>query len=324
MVNIILASHGEFAEGILQSAEMIFGEQDQLETVIFMPSEGPEDLKAKLDQAVKSFGSEAEILFIVDLWGGSPFNQASVIHETMPEQTAIVAGLNLPMLLEALGARMGMDKAHEVASHIVAEEMTGIRVKPESLEPSVEKTVSASSEGSANLPEGTVIGDGKIEYVLARIDTRLLHGQVATSWVKSVHPTRIIVVSDKVAADTMRKSLIKQAAPPGVRAATIPISKLAEIDKDPRFGGTKALLLFETPQDVLEAVEAGVEIEEVNIGSMAHSTGKTMISKAISVDQDDVQTLQALKEHGIKFDVRILPGDQREDIEKLLRKENLI
>lgn len=325
MVNIILASHGEFAEGILQSAEMIFGEQDNLETVIFMPSEGPEDLKAKLDRAVKSFGSEAEVLFMVDLWGGSPFNQASVIHEAMPEKTAIVAGLNLPMLLEALGARMGMDTAHDVASHIVAEEMTGIRVKPESLEPSDTKDVSASpAVGSTNLPEGTVIGDGKIEYVLARIDTRLLHGQVATSWVKSVHPTRIIVVSDKVAADTMRKSLIKQAAPPGVRAATIPISKLAEINDDPRFGGTKALLLFETPQDVLEAVEAGVEINEVNIGSMAHSTGKTMISKAISVDQNDIKTLQALKEHGVKFDVRILPGDQREDIEKLLRKENLI
>lgn len=325
MVNIILASHGEFAEGILQSAEMIFGKQDHLETVIFMPNEGPEDLKEKLDRAVESFESDPEILFMVDLWGGSPFNQASIIHEELPEQTAIVAGLNLPMLLEALGARMGMDKAHDVASHIVAAEMTGIRVKPEELEPSDEQIVKESpSTKAASLPEGTIIGDGRIEYVLARIDTRLLHGQVATSWVKSVHPTRIIVVSDKVANDTMRKSLIKQAAPPGVRATTIPISKLAEIDKDPRFGGTKALLLFETPQDVLEAVEAGVEIREVNIGSMAHSTGKTMISKAISVDQDDIQTLQKLKEHGIQFDVRIIPGDQREDIEKLLRKENLI
>lgn len=326
MVNIILASHGEFSEGILQSAEMIFGEQENLETVIFMPNEGPEDLKAKLDQAVQSFGADAEVLFMVDLWGGSPFNQASVIHDEFPEKTAIVAGLNLPMLLEALGSRMGMDKAHDVAAHIVSKETTGIRVKPEELEP-VEEAVAVSapeSTGSANLPEGTVIGDGKIEYVLARIDTRLLHGQVATGWTKAVNPTRIIVVSDKVANDTMRKSLIKQAAPPGVRAATIPISKLAEIDKDPRFGGTKALLLFESPQDVLEAVEAGVEIDEVNIGSMAHSTGKTMISKAISVDQDDIETLQALKEHGVKFDVRILPGDQREDIEKLLRKENLI
>lgn len=52
MVNIILASHGEFAEGILQSAEMIFGEQDNLVTATLMPNEGPDDLKAKYDDAV--------------------------------------------------------------------------------------------------------------------------------------------------------------------------------------------------------------------------------------------------------------------------------
>lgn len=328
MVNIILASHGKFAEGILQSAEMIFGEQEELETVIFMPNEGPEDLKSKLDDAAESFGPNAEILIMVDLWGGSPFNQASIIHEENPERTAIVSGLNLPMLLEALGGRMGMDSAHDLASTIIKGESTGIRVKPESLEPEAEESAEENDGEtplpSGGLPEGKVLGDGKIEYVLARIDTRLLHGQVATSWSKAVNPNRIIVVSDKVAQDSMRKSLIQQAAPPGVRASTIPISKLAEIDDDPRFGATKALLLFETPQDVLEAVEAGVELDEVNIGSMAHASGKTMVSKAISVDQDDIDTLEALKDHGVTFDVRILPGDNRKDIRELLKKEDLI
>ena len=36
---------------------------------------------------------------------------------------------------------------------------------------------------------------------LARVDTRLLHGQVATTWTKSTQPTRIIVVSDAVSQD---------------------------------------------------------------------------------------------------------------------------
>ena len=326
MVNIILASHGEFAEGILQSAQMIFGEQEQLITATLMPNEGPEDLKAKLDDAVDSFGEEPEVLFMVDLWGGSPFNQASLVHQEMPERSAIVAGMNLPMLLEALGSRMAMDTAHEIASHIITKEAAGVRVLPEELEAKEEtgESVQASSDTSASLKPGTVLGDGKIDYVLARIDTRLLHGQVATNWVKAVNPTRILVISDKVAQDEMRKTLIQQAAPPGVRTHTIPISKLAEIDEDPRFGATKALLLFETPQDVLEAVEAGVELDEVNIGSMAHETGKTMISNAISVDQDDIDTLEELEDRGVTFDVRILPGDSRQKLDDLLRKENLI
>ncbi|MBA5745358.1 PTS sugar transporter subunit IIB, partial [Escherichia coli] len=73
----------------------------------------------------------------------------------------------------------------------------------------------------------------------------------------ATHPTRIIVVSDAVAKDDLRKKLIEQAAPPGVKANVIPVQKMIEISKDPRFGNTKALLLFENPQDVLRAIEGG-------------------------------------------------------------------
>ncbi len=50
MVGIILASHGEFANGILQSGAMIFGEQQDVKAVTLQPSEGPEDLEQKFKQ----------------------------------------------------------------------------------------------------------------------------------------------------------------------------------------------------------------------------------------------------------------------------------
>lgn len=53
-------------------------------------------------------------------------------------------------------------------------------------------------------------------------DTRLLHGQVATTWTKTTNPNRIIVVSDSVARDDLRKKMIEQAAPPGVKANVVP------------------------------------------------------------------------------------------------------
>lgn len=170
------------------------------------------------------------------------------------------------------------------------------------------------------IPKGTVIGDGKIKYVLSRVDTRLLHGQVATSWTKSTQPNRIIVVSDNVSHDELRKSMIEQAAPPGVKANVVPISKLVEVDKDPRFGATKAMLLFETPQDALEAIEAGVDIKELNLGSMAHSKGKVVINKAVSMGKDDVETFEKLLDLGVKIDVRKVPSDGGEKIENMLRK----
>ena len=318
MVGIIIATHGEFAAGIKQSSSMILGEQEKVESVVFMPNEGPDDLYRKLQEAITKLETE-EILFLVDLWGGSPFNQANRLLEESPENRAIVAGLNLPMLLEAYGEREETDKAHNVAKALINSAKDQIKVRPESLEPAKkEEKVEAKVVPQAAIPEGTVIGDGKLKIVLARVDTRLLHGQVATNWAKSTNPDRIIVVSDSVAKDELRKKLIEQAAPPGVKAHTIPLDKLVEVSKDTRFGGTKALLLFENPQDALYVIEKGVDIKELNIGTMAHSVGKVLVNNAISMDQKDVDTYKKLNNLGVKFDVRKVTADRPADLFKLI------
>ncbi len=323
MVGIIVASHGEFAAGIKQSASMILGELEQVESVVFMPSEGPDDLYRKLQEASEKLGTE-EILFLVDLWGGSPFNQSNRLFEESPETRAIVAGLNLPMLLEAYSNKDDMTKAHEIAKAVTSAAKDEIKVRPEELQPI--ETVSKTEEKKAPqgaIPPGTVLGDGKLKIVLARVDTRLLHGQVATTWTKETNPDRIIVVSDAVSKDNMRKKLIEQAAPPGVRAHVIPLEKLIEISKDTRFGDTKAMLLFENPQDALKVVEEGVEIKELNLGSMAHSVGKVLISTSLSLDQNDVETYKKLRDLGVKFDVRKVVADKPADLFKLISaKEN--
>ena len=319
MVGIIIASHGEFAEGILQSATMIVGEQENVAAVVLQPSEGPDDIRKKIEEAAASFETD-EVLVLADLWGGTPFNQANSIYEQNKDKWAIVAGLSLPMLIEALTGRYSMNESHAIARAIVPVAQENVKVKPESLGP-VEKPA-VPAEGNKALPEGTVVGSGQIDIGLARVDSRLLHGQVATAWSKDIKPTRIIVVSDEVSKDDLRKSLITQAAPPGVKANVIPISKMIEIWKDPRFGKTRALLLFENPHDVLRVVEGGVELTEVNIGSMAHSEGKVMINNVLSVDEKDVKALHALKDKGITFDVRKVPSDQRKNMLELLKKTN--
>ena len=320
MVGIILASHGEFANGILQSGSMIFGEQQNVAAVTLMPSEGPDDVRAKMEAAIATFENQDEVLFLVDLWGGTPFNQANNLLEAHKDKWAIVAGMNLPMVIEAYASRFSMNTAHEIAAHIIATAKDGVKVKPEELEPAEEKAAVQQQGPVGAIPPGTVLGDGKIKFALVRIDSRLLHGQVATAWTKAVQPTRIIVVSDAVSKDELRKKLIEQAAPPGVKANVVPIAKMIEVAKDPRFGNTKALLLFENPQDVVRAIEGGVDIKEVNVGSMAHSVGKVLVNKVLSMDAKDVEVFETMKKAGVKFDVRKVPNDNKDNMDALLQK----
>ena len=164
------------------------------------------------------------------------------------------------------------------------------------------------------------LGDGHIKIAFTRIDTRLLHGQVATTVTKMVNPDRIIVCSDNVAHDDLRKSMIVQAAPPGVKVHVVPISKIIEVSKDVRFGDTKAMLLFETPQDLLRALEGGVDIKQVNLGSMAHSQGKVVVTNAVAMDADDVECIEKIASMGVKFDVRKVPADNPENFDAIMNK----
>ena len=302
MVSIVLASHGDLAAGIKQTGSMVFGDQPSVAVVSLEPSMGPDDFRAKVEEAVASFDDQEQVLFLVDLWGGTPFNQISG-------------------LIEAYSQRFdAKNTAHAIAKHLVTEAKAGVRVKPESLEPEEKKPAAAAAAPAGAIPPGTVIGDGHIKIAHVRIDTRLLHGQVATTWTKQINPNRIIVVSDGVAHDELRKTMIEQAAPPGVHANVVPIKKMAEVVKDTRFGDTKAMLLFENPQDLLKAIEAGVDIKEVNIGSMAHSKGKVVVTNAVAMGDDDVKTLEALKAKGVKFEVRKVPSDASEDLDAMLKK----
>lgn len=325
MVGIILASHGGFADGIAQSAQMIFGKQDNFAHVILKPDEGPDDIRAKMEDAIASFDNQDEVLFLIDLWGGTPFNQANNLIKDKADKAAkwaIVTGMNLPMVIESLSQRFSVNSAQEIATAIIDPAKDGIKTQPESLMPKTEvkKEDTAVKQPTGAIPEGTVLGDGHIKFVLARIDSRLLHGQVATGWTKATHPDRIIVVSDNVSKDKLRKTMIEEAAPAGVHANIVPIKKMAEVVKDPRFGDTHALILFENPEDALQAIKDGVDIKTLNIGSMAYSNGKVNVNTVLAMDQKDVDTYRELEKMGVKFDVRKVPSDSAENFDNLLNK----
>ncbi|MBR1730461.1 MAG: PTS sugar transporter subunit IIA [Selenomonadaceae bacterium] len=104
MFGIIVGTHGKFAEGIVQSCEMIFGKRDHLKAVTLVPGEGPDDVYAKYQAAIKELGNPDRVLILNDLLGGTPYNQAARVV-SQNENYGIVAGVNLPMLIAMSGAQ---------------------------------------------------------------------------------------------------------------------------------------------------------------------------------------------------------------------------
>lgn len=105
MFGIIVGTHGIFAAELLKSCEMICGEQSNVRAVTLVPGEGPDDVVVKYEKAIGELDCEGGVLFLNDLFGGSPFNAASRLVMTN-EKYGIVTGVNLPMLIEMCSAQM--------------------------------------------------------------------------------------------------------------------------------------------------------------------------------------------------------------------------
>jgi len=160
---------------------------------------------------------------------------------------------------------------------------------------------------------------------LARVDNRLLHGQVATVWTKAVRPNRILVVSDKVAHDKLRKMLIMQAAPPEVKANVITPEKMIQIYRDVRFDQFKPLILTETLDEMAQLVAAGIDLKEigVNVGNLAYTVHKTMLTPSVSADTTDVTAAQQMTAAGVKVYAQTVPNDRQQEFLTLAAKKGL-
>lgn len=150
----------------------------------------------------------------------------------------------------------------------------------------------------------------------SRIDDRLIHGQVATVWSKKANAKRIIVCSDEVADDDVRKMLLKQAAPPGIKVNVCSIEKAVKVYFNPVYENETVFYLFTNPTDVLRMVKQNVPIQSLNIGGMAFRNGRKQITKAVSVGKEDVDAFKALNQLGVKLDLRVVDSDSPVDMMK--------
>lgn len=105
MFAIIVGTHGKFSEELVKTCEMICGATQNVAAVTLVPGEGPDDVVKKYEEAIAKMDTEGGVLFLNDLFGGSPYNAACrlVINN---EKYGIVTGVNLPMLIEMVGAQM--------------------------------------------------------------------------------------------------------------------------------------------------------------------------------------------------------------------------
>jgi PTS system mannose-specific IIA component len=99
LIEIIVTSHGEMAEGLLDAARIIIGDKSEVEFVSLKEDEDIEDFEKRMIKAIEKAKLADGILIMADLFGATPANISTKIALGQ-ENIEVITGMNLPMFLE--------------------------------------------------------------------------------------------------------------------------------------------------------------------------------------------------------------------------------
>jgi len=141
--------------------------------------------------------------------------------------------------------------------------------------------------------------------VLARVDDRLLHGQVVEGWTPHVRADMIVVVNDTVCLEKDRCRLMELIVPDHIELKVIPLQRLGDLLSSA--GKARILLLFAGLDDVLSVLEDGVGLERINVGNLHNLKGGTEITPSVFLNNKDLEAIKRLLQNGVAVEAQEVP-----------------
>lgn len=156
--------------------------------------------------------------------------------------------------------------------------------------------------------------------VLARVDDRLIHGEVVMSWIPTTRANRLIIVDDVLADDPFGSRVVKLLVPPDKKCFIYTVEQAA--DKLMREGAPKEriMVLAKTPLTFYRLVCAGVPIREVNLGGTGIDETRKPFFKNISLSREEVEAVEKLLEGGCKVYYQLVPEQKAYDVENAVKE----
>ena len=156
--------------------------------------------------------------------------------------------------------------------------------------------------------------------VLTRIDDRLIHGQVMTSWLNFTGANKIMVVDDVASKNLFLRTVLKNATPAHVKVGVFSVQKAVERLLGKGFKTEdRVILLAKNPETIYSLLEAGCSLDPINIGGMGAAKGREKFYKNISISPEEKNLLRKMIARGIHVQIQMIAEDTPEDVVSLLQ-----
>ena len=153
---------------------------------------------------------------------------------------------------------------------------------------------------------------------LARIDDRLIHGQVVLGWVPHVRPDRIVVTNDRVAASDWERRFYASCVPPDIKTSFFSTEEAARRLQSELFQHEDLLVLFESGRDVLALVKAGLVLKDVNVGGLHYREDSVELLPFVFLTEEERSFLRELVKRGVTLSAQDIPSNPARVINSLV------
>lgn len=107
MVGFVIATHGKLASGFLDAVKLIIGEQENIGEIGLFEGNDVSEFGLKLEKLIRKEDDGDGVIVFTDLFAASPYNQAALCANRIKDvKIQLITGVNLPMIIEAINARM--------------------------------------------------------------------------------------------------------------------------------------------------------------------------------------------------------------------------
>ena len=107
MIGVVVVTHGQLANELVNAAEMIVGDLPQFAAVSIGWHDEVNDAREEIGQAIERVRGDAGVLLLIDMFGGTPSNLGMTFLEK--DRIEVITGVNLPMLLKLASLQTSQD-----------------------------------------------------------------------------------------------------------------------------------------------------------------------------------------------------------------------
>lgn len=154
--------------------------------------------------------------------------------------------------------------------------------------------------------------------ILCRVDERLLHGQVAVTWISQVQPDSILIANDEIMTNEMSKMAIKMVKPAGVNLAIRSVEDGAKVLNDPRAEKLRIFAIVRTVEDAVRLCELSDTIQKINIGGVRKKEGAKLVAASVYLNDEDLAAVQKLVDMGKEVEFKMVPSESGKKAEQIL------